>query len=373
VSHPFDAVTESELRARRSAKWALYPPDVLPAWVAEMDYPVAEPIRRALHAAIDRHDLGYASAGGLAEAFARWAFARWGWAVDPANVSLVCDVMTGVAEILRVTTAPGDGVVLDPPVYPPFAGTIRQLGRVVVPAPLRRNAAGWALDLDRVEAAYAGGARVHLFCSPHNPTGLVHPRAALETLAALAARYGVLVVADEIHAPLTLPGAEHVPFPCVAPERCVVLTSASKAWNLAGLKAALIVGPRDVLDRLPRELPYHAGHLGVLGGTVAFDEGGPWLAETLAILDRNRALLADLVAAKLPHVRYVPPEAGYLAWLDFGAVLGPDPGLELLARGRVALSRGPTFGDEGAGFARLNFATTRTLLEEAVSRIARVT
>ena len=381
MHHPFDDVTEASLRRRTSAKWALYPADVLPAWVAEMDYPIAEPMKRVLHAAIDDDDCGYADPGGLGQAFAPWAKARWGWDVKAEDVHVVCDVVTGLAEILRIATAPGDAIVIEPPVYHPFASTVRQLGRVVVTAPLLARDGGHAPDLDAIERAYAAGARAHLLCSPHNPSGLVYPEAALVRIAELADRYGVLVLSDEIHAPLTLPGAVHRPFPAVsaAAARCsIVLTSASKTWNLAGLKAAVMVASSDesraVLARLPPETPYHAGHLGVLAARAAFREGDAWLASTLAILDRNRALLGELLREHMPSVRYVPPQAGYLAWLDCAALgLGDDPARVFLERGKVALSSGPMFGAEGAGFARLNIGTTRALLVEAVRRMASVT
>jgi cystathionine beta-lyase len=379
ADHPFDAIDEAALRRRQSAKWALYPSDVLPAWVAEMDYPLAEPIERALRDAIARGDAGYASGAGLGEAFARWAARRWSWDVDPADVHLVADVVTGIAELLRVATAPGDAVVIEPPVYAPFASTVRFLGRRVAEAPLVRSDRGWAPDLAAIERAYAGGARVHLLCSPQNPTGIVYEREALEAIGALAERHDVLVLADEIHAPLTLPDATHVPFPTVsaaARGRAIVLTSTSKAWNVAGLKAALMVasadGPRAVLSRLAPETPYHAGHLGVIAGIAALREGDAWLAQVLAILDRNRRLLADRLRSELPAVRYVMPQASYLAWLDCSALgLGDDPAAAFLAHGRVALSSGPTFGAQGRGFARLNLGTTRRLLEDAVARMKR--
>ncbi len=376
--HPFDDVSEAVLRQRRSAKWALHSPDVLPAWVAEMDFPIAEPIRRALHAAVDVDDCGYADPAGLGGAFAPWAKGTWGWDVSPEDVHVVCDVVTGLAEILRVATAVGDGVVIEPPVYHPFASTIVQLGRVVVEAPILSSATGHAPDLDAIERAYAGGARAHLLCSPHNPSGMVYPVEALARIAELADRYGVLVLADEIHAPLTLSGAIHRPFPQVsaaAARRSIVLTSASKTWNLAGLKAAVMVACSDesraVLAKLPPDTPYHAGHLGVLGARAAFQEGDAWRASAVAIIDRNRSLLRALLAEHMPLVGYVPPQAGYLAWLDCSALgLGADPAAAFLERGKVALSSGPSFGTGGTGFARLNIATSRKLLEEAVRRMA---
>lgn len=379
MDHPFDAVTLASLRRRRSAKWSRYPVDVLPAWVAEMDYPLAAPIRAVLHAAIEGDDCGYADPAGLGDAFAPWAAATWGWSVAPADVRLVPDVVTGLAELLRLTTAPGDRVVIEPPVYPPFAGTIRGLGREVVTAPLVAGPSGLAPDLDALARAYADGARVHVLCSPHNPTGYVYPRATLAALGELAARHDVLVISDEIHAPLTLAGATHVPFPMASPAaaaQSIVLTSASKTWNLAGLKAAVAVAGgargRAILGRMPLEVGYHAGHLGILAARAAFTAGEPWRARTLAILGRNRALLGELLAHHLPAIGYAPPAAGYLAWLDCRALgLGDDPAAAFLATGRVALSPGPSFGDEGRGWARLNVATTAALLEEIVVRLAR--
>jgi cystathionine beta-lyase len=206
----------------------------------------------------------------------------------------------------------------------------------------------------------------------------VYSRAELVAIGELAARHRVLVLADEVHAPLTLSGAQHIPFPSVseaAASRAIVLTSASKTWNLAGLKAALLIAcgeePRALLSRLPKDLPYHAGHLGVVASEAAFQHGEPWRAQALAILERNRQLLAELIVKHLPEVAYIPPRAGYLAWLDFNALaLGPDPARQLLERGRIALSSGPTFGIEGRGFARLNIGTTRALLEQAVTQMA---
>ncbi len=382
TDHPFDRASEADLRRRQSAKWRFYGPEILPAWVAEMDYPIAEPIKRVLSDALAVDDAGYADPRGLGDAFVPWARATWGWEVTPADVRVAPDVVTAITELLLVSTEPGDGVVIDPPVYHPFAATVRRLGRTLVETPIVRAEDGTSsLDLDAIERAYAGGARVHILCSPHNPVGIVHPRAALARVAELAARFRVLVLSDEIHAPMTHTGHRHLPFPTVSADAArtsIVLTSASKTWNLAGLKASVMIavddGPRAFLDRLPADLPYHAGHLGILGSRAAFEHGGEWLASTMRILDRNRLLLAELLRAHLPHARYVPPQASYLAWIDCRELgLGRDPAKAFLGRGGVALSPGPMFGAGGEGFARLNLATTRTLLEEAVRRMALAT
>jgi len=375
---PFDDLALDRLRQRRSAKWAAYPADVLPAWVAEMDFPIAEPIKRALRAAIDLDDCGYARPNALREAFAAFAAARFGWTVEPARVIAVPEVMIGVGEVLRLVTAPGDGVVVNPPVYPPFFATINEVERRVVEVPLARGAGGWALDFAGLEQAFAAGARAFLFCNPHNPVGRVFDRDDVRTVAELAARYDVTVLSDEIHAPLTLPGAVHTPFLSVSEPlgvRAVALTSASKGWNIPGLKAALVVAGSPAMHdalaplRAPERLE-RVGHLGVLGTVAAFSEGGAWLDALVAHLDRNRALLARLLAECLPEVGFVPPQASYLAWLDCRSLgLGDDPARAFLARGRVALTRGLDFGQGGAGFARLNMGTSGELLREAVRRM----
>ncbi len=359
------------LRSRRSSKWVEYPDDVLPAFVAEMDVALAPPVRAALVESIERGDTGYAEPGGLFESFAAFARRRFGWTPDPGRMALVPDVMNGIVELLRHLTDPGDAVVITPPVYPPFFEGIPEAGRRIVEVPLAEG----ELDLDGLEAAFAAGARTLLLCNPHNPTGRAVERARLEAVAALAERHGVFVLADEIHAPLTLPGAHHTPFAALGEGRSVVLASASKAFNLAGLKCAIAVaGSQQVaneLARLPRELRYRAGLLGVIGSQAAFEDGDDWLDELLATLDANRRRLAELLSAQLPQIAYRPPEASFLAWLDCRALgLGDDPAAAFLERGRVALVSGPDFGAPGRGFARLNIGCAEARIGEAVDRMA---
>jgi cystathionine beta-lyase len=286
--------------------------------------------------------------------------------------------VTGIGALLAALTEPGAGVVVNPPVYGPFFSTVEGTGRRVVEAPLAERDGRWELDLDAVERAFAAGASAYLLCNPHNPSGRVLSEAQLADVAALAERHGVLVLADEIHAPLALEGAAHVPYVTVseaAAAHGLVLTSASKAWNLAGLKCAVVVAGSEagaaLLAKLPPTLRFHAGHLGVLGSVAAWREGGDWLDALRGHLDRNRRRLAALLERELPAVRYAPPEAGYLAWLDCRALgLGDDPAAAFLERGRVALTPGLNFGTGGAGHARLNFGTSGALLEEAVRRMA---
>lgn len=364
------------LRLRRSAKWARYPADVLPAWVAEMDFPLAEPVRVALAEAVELDDTGYAWPEGLqlAETFARFAEARLGWQVDPARVSPSSDVVGAIAAVLGEVSKPGDRVVINTPVYHPFFSVIEELGCELVEAPLLDG----ELDPDGIEQCFAAGVRALVLCSPHNPAGTVPGEEQLRAVAEAAARYGAWVLADEIHAPLTLPGAEHLPFLAIseaAAERGIAFCSASKAFNLAGLQCAQIVTASDnaaaVVGRLPF-LATHCGHLGAIASVAAFRHGSAWLDDVIAVLDHNRDLLTRLLAEHLPEVGYTPPQAGYLAWLDLRELgLGDDPSEPLLERGRLALSPGPQFGPQGAGFVRLNIGTSPALVEEAVGRIAK--
>lgn len=375
---PFDRLTLDDLRQRQSLKWRAHPPDVLPLWVAEMDALPAPAVRAALDAALDRGDTGYPWGPGYAEAYADAAAAAWGWRPDPAGTSLVADVMTGVVELLRLVTDPGDAVVLVPPVYPPFAGFVRYAERRVVEAPLGPDR---RLDLDALDracatATAAGRRAALLLASPHNPTGTVHTAAELAAVAELAARYGVRVVVDEIHAPLTYPGgAAFTPYLSVpGAERGFVVFSASKAWNLAGLKAALAVagpGAAEDLTAVPEVVGHGASSLGVLAHTAALREGQAWLAEHLAALDARRRLLGTLLAEHLPEVGYTVPEATYLAWLDCRPLGLPDEPVDFFLRdARVALGAGPDFGPGGSGHVRLNFATSTAVLTEAVERMA---
>jgi cysteine-S-conjugate beta-lyase len=374
MDHPLRQLSLAELRTRTSLKWRLHPEEVLPLWVAEMDVPLAEPIVEAVTGAVRRGDTGYAYGPAFAESLAGFARRRWRWEVEVAHTRIVPDVMLGTVEVLRLVTAPGDGVVLNPPVYPPFFAFVEHADRRVVDVPL--GATG-RLDLDGLEAAFSRDeVTAYLLCTPHNPTGTVHTAEELRAVAALADRHGVTVVADEIHAPIVLPGARFVPYLSLPEAQSgLALLSASKAWNLAGLKAALAVAGTEaapVLARMPQEAGHGASHVGVLAHTAAFLHGDAWLDGLLADLDDNRRLLAALLEDHLPAVRYRPGDGTYLAWLDCRALgVGADPASVLLERGGVALTSGEAFGAGGDGYVRLNLATTPELLTEAVHRMAR--
>lgn len=393
-ANPFEQVSLTRLRRRTSIKWRKHPADVLPLWVAEMDVLPAEPVVAALHGALDLGDTGYPSGTGYAEALAEFASRRWGWdGIDVGRSAVVPDVMLGIVEVLRLVTVRGDAVVVNCPVYPPFYPFVEHLGRRVLEVPLSPAS---RLDLEALEEAFSratsgGGTAAYLLCSPHNPTGTVHTRDELRAVAELAQRYGVRVVVDEIHGPLVLPGAHFVPYLSVeGSERGFVLTSASKGWNLAGLKAALLLaGPGAAADlaRLPEEVGHGASHLGVIAHTAALRDGDAWLDSLLGALDGNRTLLVELVAQHLPQVSFQPPQGTYLAWLDCQDLeLGPQPtagagrgdagalagaAAMFLREASVALSSGHAFGTGGESHVRLNFATSPAILTEAVQRMGR--
>jgi cystathionine beta-lyase len=374
-----DEITLERLRRRTSQKWKRYAADVLPLFVAESDFPAPPAVARVLHEAVENGDLGYAEPSRLGEAFASFAARRFGYAPDPCDIIAVPEVMVGVAEILRVITEPRDRVVINPPVYPPFFMTIDEVRREIVEVPLRNTTTGYALDFDALEDAFKAGVRVYLFCNPHNPVGRAYSRDDVLRIAILAERYGVVVLADEIHAPLILPGATHTPFESVVREtgvRAITLSSASKGWNIAGLKCALAMTSSDwgrsVFKKLPVELPERVGHLGVLATQTAFTEDVPFLDRVTAHLDVQRANVQTLLMEYgLEKIRYTPPQAGYLAWLDCRDLqFSEEPAAVFLKRGRVALYRGGHFGAQGEGYVRLNFATSSAILEEAIERMS---
>ncbi len=377
VRTPFSDLQITELRRRSSAKWQLYPEDVLPLWVAEMDAYMAQPIVDAVHEAMLLGDTGYPWGPRLQTAIASFAADRWNWTFDPEKAITVTDVMTGVLESVQRLSNPGDPVILTPPIYPPFSMVTKMLERPMIAAPL--TDAG-RLDLEKLDSAFAtaassGGKPVMLLSNPHNPTGVVNTREELESLARLARKHGVRVVSDEIHAPLIMPTSTFVPYlsvPDTDPD--VSMTSASKGWNLAGFKAAIVIGGSGALEDLEainHRMGTHPGHIAVIAHSTAYTEARPWLDSAIAGIDENRYLLANLLKQHLPATAYTPPEATYLAWIDCrGLGLGDDPAKIFLELGRVGLNSGIPFGENGEGRVRFNLATAPSIITEAVERMA---
>ncbi|OKI51493.1 MalY/PatB family protein [Micromonospora sp. CB01531] len=373
---PLWSIDRASLPERTSVKWRAHPADVLPLWVAEMDTAPPGPVVGALEAVIRTGDIGYAWAEPYVDAVVDYAAGRWGVHIAREQVRTVANIVAGLTELLR--TLRGDGEVLvSTPVYGPLAQAALEAGRTVRPVPL---AANWRLDLAAIEDAFAtapqaAGSCVYVLCNPHNPTGVAHTRAELEALAAAARRFGVRVVSDEVHSPLSLTEAGHTSYLDVAPDSdAIVLFSASKAWNIAGAKAAVAIagtGAVDTLEQLPLSLSRGASHLGVVAQLSALRDGQDWLDALVLDLRAARERLVEAVATHLPDAEVVRPEASFLAWVDCRRLgLGPDPAAYFLDHARVALSSGLEFVAGGEGFVRLNFGTHPDLVEAAVERMA---
>jgi cystathionine beta-lyase len=305
--------------------------------------------------------------------------APWGWSPQVHRMGVTTDVSVVIVESLRRLIPAGAGVIITPPVYPPFFALVPEAGGAVVEVPLLDDERAYALDLDGIDRALGAGARGVLLCNPHNPVGLVHSRAQLTELSAIVARHGGFVVSDEIHAPLTHSGHAFTPYLTVsdeAREHGIAAESGSKAFNLAGLKTAFFVAESDrmtkLITSLPEEVTFRAGLFGLIATRAGFAGGRGWLQATVAAIEHNITVLEEHLAASLPAVRLRRPDAGYLAWLDMSALgWGDDPAQFALERAKVALVSGLTFGPQGAGHARMNLACAPGMIVEAVTRLAR--
>ncbi len=370
-------LTDGQLRARGGMKWTHSGADVLPAWVAETDFAIAPVVTDALRAAVERGDVGYPpydDRTGLPEALAAYAEQHWRWNVDPADVVLVGDVMAGISLTLKVLcdNAP---VVVPTPTYPPFLDVVPLAGLELVTIPLDPDATTATLDLDCIAAALAAGARTVLLCNPHNPWGRAFTRSELEGLRDVVTRYGARVVSDDIHAPLVLPGATHLPYAALGGtgDHVTTVLSASKAWNVPGLKCAQLVTGTPADAEALRAVPHVANHgvstLGVAANLAAYRDGQPWLDAFVARLDANRGLFDELVRRELPLARRRPLEATYLAWLDLRSYGLAEPARAALERGRVLVNEGRSFGPGGEGHVRVNLATSSERLERIVRQL----
>ncbi|MFP3914416.1 MAG: MalY/PatB family protein [Actinomycetota bacterium] len=374
-----ETTTPARLRARGGLKWTAYPEDVLAAWVAEMDYGLAPPIADALRAAVERGDTGYFYPD-LDRSAARAACGFWkdrfGWDVAPERVVPAPDVVEGIRRAIIHLTAPGSAVILHTPVYFPFFSMVERAGRELVEVPCLPGPDGrYRLDLDAIARAFREGAGSLVLCNPWNPTGRVLTPEEVGRVVEVASSHSARVIADEVHAPLIRADRRHVVAASLDPDTVVTVTSASKAWNVPGLKCAQVVLTSD--SDLDAWTAYYTpdkvgvSTLGLVANAAAYRRGGQWLDAITARLDANRDLLTELLAAHLPRLGYVPPEGTYLAWLDFRPYGLDDPASWSLVNARVALTGGAPFGVGGAGHARLNFATTPAILTEIVERLSR--
>jgi cysteine-S-conjugate beta-lyase len=376
-----DAITLDSLRKRGSVKWTVPGPEGYGAFVAEMDFGAAPAILDALAGLSADANFGYLSeplTQELGAACAAWQRDRYGWDVPDDSVHPLPDVIKGLEVAMTHFSRGGAPVILPTPAYMPFLLVPKFLGREIIQVPMHNEDGFFTLDLDGIDAAYRQGGDLIIFCNPYNPLGRVFDRTEMTALTGVVDRHGGRVFADEIHAPLVYAGGTHVPYASTsetAAGHTITATSASKGWNLPGLKCAEIIltndADRAVWDDIGMWSSHGASNPGVVANIAAFRNGGDWLADVLDYLDGNRKLLAELVDKQLPEVRYRPPDGTYLAWLDFRDLdLPQSPGEFMTERAKVVVVDGPAFGDGGPGSLRFNFATPRHILTEMVERMA---
>lgn len=377
TEHPFDAITRQALDRPESRKWSLHP-GTIGAWVAEMDFGVAPPVAEALHRAVDDGTLGYLSpplASELGEATAGWMASEYGWSVDPDRVHAVSDVMAALGVVMAEYAPAGSAVIVPTPAYMPFLSFLPSIGHPVIEVPGVEVDGRWSYDLERIDEAFASGARTLILCNPHNPTGTVTGRDELLAISEVVERHGGRVFADEIHAPLRFDGREFVPYASIseaAAAHTITGTSASKAWNLPGLKTAQLITSNDAdqatYAKLGFSVPHGAATLGVVASTAAYRHGKPWLDEVVAYLDGNRRALAALLAEHLPGSVYRVPEATYIGWIDVAALGLPEAPAEFFReKAGVTLTEGRLLGRGYEDFVRIVFATPRPILAEALT------
>ncbi|MGI8880581.1 MAG: MalY/PatB family protein [Jatrophihabitans sp.] len=376
-----DATTLDTLRSRGSVKWTVPGPTGLGAFVAEMDFGAAPPILDALAKLSADANFGYLAkplADDLADACATWQQERYGWAVDPASIHPLPDVIKGLEIAITHFSRPGSPVILPTPAYMPFLSVPPFLGREIIEVPMRNDHGMFTLDLEGIDKAFRDGGHLIIFCNPYNPLGRVFSTEEMTALTEVVDRHGGRVFSDEIHAPLVYKDTRHIPYASTsetAAGHTLTAASASKAWNLPGLKCAEVILTSDADREIWKEMGMFASHgastPGVVANTAAFRHGGPWLANVLDYLDGNRALLATLLDKHLPEVVYRPPDGTYLAWLDFTELdLPVSPGKLVTEQAEVVVVDGPAFGTGGPGSLRFNFATPRPILTEMVERMA---
>jgi cystathionine beta-lyase len=366
-------------RSTESVKWNYYPRDVLPMWVADMDFVSPEPVIRALQERVAHGVFGYpGDLSGLRDAIVAYLSSSYGWQVAPEDIVFLPGVVPGFNLAARAFIEPGDGILMHTPVYMPFLGVARNVGGLRQETGLARSPSGtYGLDLEAFEGSITDRSRVFLMCNPHNPVGRVYTRAELESLAEICLRHNLLICSDEIHCDLVYPGHPHLPIASLSPEvarRTITLMAPSKTYNIAGLACsfAIIQDPelRGQYCRAEKGLVHGANLLGLVAARAAYREGQEWLTQLLAYVQGNRDLLHDYVNERLPGVQMCLPEGTYLAWLDCRAAgIEGKPCDFFMEKARVAVNDGAAFGAGGEGFVRLNFGCPRPMLVEALERM----
>ena len=360
-----------------------YPADILPFWVADMDFRTPTPVIDALKARATHGIFGYTQVkDDYFTVLQNWFRTRHDWTVERSDLIITPGVVFAIANAIRAFTKKGESILIQQPVYYPFANMIRQNERVLVDSPLRLIEGHYEIDFEDFEQkVIEHSVKLFILCSPHNPVGRVWTRAELEQLAAICLRHNVIVVADEIHEEFVRPGFRHIPFASLSEEAAaitVTCTSPSKTFNLAGLQISNIFIRNAQLRRRFKEELGRTGYdepntLGLTGAKAAYEHGAEWLTQLLAYIEENYARTKSFLAAHLPKVKIIEPEGTYLLWLDFSAYGLTDEALneKIIRDAHLWLDDGPIFGAGGSGFQRINIACPWATLETGLQNLAK--
>lgn len=382
IETELDVMSIERLREIGSVKWTMFP-GAIGAFVAEMDFGNAPAIKDALHKTIEDGLTGYlppAVSAAMSAACAEWQKDRYGWDVPPARIRPLPDVLSGLRATIDYYTEPGSAIIVPTPAYMPFLSIPPMHNREIIEVPMRVEDGRYVFDLDGIDRAFAAGAGLLILCNPCNPLGRVYTREELLAVCEVVARHGGRVFSDEIHAPLVYTPHKHVPYASInetAASHTITAASASKAWNLPGLKAAQVILSNEE-DATTWERPevawagHGASNIGVIANTVAFNDSRAWLGDVVEYLDGNRKLLGELLAEHIPCMHYIQPEGTYIAWLDARELgIEGSPAEFFREKAGVALTDGIACGEAGEGFLRFIFATPRPIIERAVRQMAR--
>jgi cysteine-S-conjugate beta-lyase len=384
MSHSFDSLRLENLQDKRCAKWQQYPKGVIPLWVADMDFPISDKIKQALKDFLDSDNLGYPErlgVPGMREAVQGRLAKRYNWKLETDHIHHMAGIIPGMYLASLACASEGDEVILQTPLYPPFAMAVKDTRRVSVNNPLQWNGSGWEIDFDHLESVVTPATRLLMLCNPHNPTGRVFTRQEVERLADFALRHRLWVLSDELHADLTF-GHQHTPIASISEDiaqRTITLYGPTKAFNLAGLHIGFMISQnKKLLARAQGMTGYMLGFpntMSQVATVAAYTQAEDWLDDTRNYLQANRDFVHDFIAKEIPDVKTATPEGTYMSWLDFRALgleankIG-DPLYKFLSdTAKVGLNDGPHYGQGGEGFTRINFATSKGILEEAMVRI----
>jgi cysteine-S-conjugate beta-lyase len=377
VEYDFDQVVER--RGTDSVKWCRYSEDVLPLWVADMDFRSPQPVIDALRDRVEHGVFGYGTESPEVRAVIQERLQRlYGWNTQPGDYLFTPGIVVALNLVARALSEPGEEILIQPPVYPPFFGIEKNSGRAIQQAPLVYGEGGYGIDFDAFERAITPRTRIFLLCNPHNPVGRMFTRAELERLAEICLRHELFICSDEIHMDFIFDGRAHIPIASIDPEvaaRTVTLFSPSKSYNIAGFHFGIAAASDPaVRERLRTAgagmIANHVGVLDLVAGIAAYRYGDEWFNQLLPYLQSNRDYVLRYAREHLPGISAPLPEGSYLAWLDCrGAGIEGPPADFFLREAKVALMDGAFFGDAGRGFVRLNFGCPRSILEEALDRM----